>query len=147
MTTCSLDTLMFGLRMAVMAADEAVRDRRESLLRGDESKTLQVEIPETPANDAPLTPVVLSLRSFRDPRSPRVTSLSVEFDVRFRQRRVRGESRPALFLDMDKPRFPWFSRRPAHRLRITYRAADDWMPVLELDGRTLDLPPLGGTPA
>lgn len=147
MTLCSLDTLMFGIRTAVIAADEAVRRRRETTLQADAARVLHVEIPQSPADDAPLVPVVVPLRSFRDPRHPRVTFLSVEFDVRFKQRRVPGEARPALFLDMGKPRFPWFSRRSMHRLRITYRSVDDWSPTIELDGRHVDLPPLGGDAA
>jgi len=147
MTICSLDTFMYGLRMAIMAADEAVRARRESVLRGDIGRHLQVHIPESPAVDAPLVPMVIPLHLFRDPGNPRMAFLSVEFDVRFRQRRIRGERRPVLLLDMRKPRLRWFGRGAMQRLRISYRLTDHWEPRVELDGRVLSLPPMAGQKA
>lgn len=145
MTTCALDTLIFALQDAVIGANESMRRRREAqLARGtlDDSDqvALQVQIPQSPAPDAPCTPVTIALREFRDRRTPHVAMMSVEFDCRVHFRRQRGRPTPMLTMSLGKPRFAWLSRKHWHHVRISYASTNGWQPQVDIDGQTLALP-------
>lgn len=142
MAICAMDTLLESLREVVVAADEAIRRRRDERRRDDDSEAyaLHASIPASPSPDAPLEPVVIPLRLFRDRREPRIALLSIEFDGRFRFRRVSGAQRPQLVIDLGRPRFHWLSRGRMHRIRISYRSVDAWKPCIEIDDRVVALP-------
>lgn len=142
MAICALDTLLESLREVVVAADASIRRRRDERRSHDDSDAyaLHANIPASPDPDARLEPVVIPLRLFRDRREPHVALLSIEFDGRFRLRRIRGAKRPQLVIDLGQPRFRWFSRRPVHRIRISYRSVDAWQPCIEIDDRVVVLP-------
>jgi hypothetical protein len=151
MAICALDTLLESLREAVRAADEAIRHRRDALRHDDddEAHALHVQVPASPYPGAPLEPVVVPLRLFRDRRDVRIALLSLEFDGRFRLHKLGGNRRPQLVIDLGRPRFRWFTRAQAHRIRISYRSVDAWLPHIEIDGRAVTLPasaPSGGEP-
>ncbi|MDQ0010991.1 hypothetical protein J2T07_003197 [Luteibacter jiangsuensis] len=141
MASCGFDTLLYGLREAVCAADESLGARRQALRRDDEKHALHAWVPVSPAADAELEPVVIPLRMFRDNRRPHISVMSIEFEGRFLLRRERGVSKPRLVIEIGKPRFRWFSRGGMHHVRISYRSADAWQPCVEVDGKVVDLPP------
>jgi hypothetical protein len=147
MTICSFDSLLLNLQRAVMDANASIRQRRLKLFSelGSEPElsehSLQVQIPQGPAPDAPCQPLVLPLSQFRDRRVPQIAMLSVAFDCRLRFRHRRGQKEPQLQLEIGRPRFPWLSRRlsrqPMHHVRIAYLATSAWQPQVEIDGRLL----------
>jgi hypothetical protein len=146
MATCSFDALLANLQRAVMDADASIRQRRQKLFpeTGGETETsehaLCVQIPQSPAPDAPCLPLVLPLSQFRDRRTPHIAMLSVEFHCRLRFRKRMGQAEPMLHLLLGRPRFPWLARKPLHHVRVTYLATSTWRPQVEVDGRVLDLP-------
>lgn len=146
MTTCSFDTLLVILQGAVMDANASIRQRRLELFPEMESAPetsehcFQVQIPQSPAADAPCETLVLPLSQFRDRRVPQIAMLSVEFDCRLRFRRQRGQKEPQLHLQIGKPRLAWLFRRKLHHVRIAYLATSAWQPQVEVDGRVLPFP-------
>lgn len=146
MTTCSFDTLLVILQGAVMDANAAIRQRRLELFPDTASApetsehSFQVQIPQSPALDAPCHTLVLPLSQFRDRRVPQIAMLSVEFDCHLRFRKQRGQKEPQLHLQIGKPRLPWLFRRKLHHVRIAYLATSAWQPQVEVDGRPLSLP-------
>jgi hypothetical protein len=141
MATCTFDQLLFALRVSVEAANEALRRRRLAhYAAGDAGgDALHVDVPRDAGADAPLESVVLPLRWFRDPRMPQITELSVEFDCRLRYERG-SDGATALVVDLHPAPPRRWRRRPLHRLRIGYRAADAWQPSVSLDGRPVAVP-------
>ncbi len=147
MTTCALDTLIFALQDAVIDANLAIRRRRETKLAsgksdGTEHVAMQVQIPQSPAQDAPCTAVTIPLSQFRDHRVPNITMMSIEFDCRLHFLRQRNKSIPVLTMSLDKPRFAWLFRKLSHHVRISYVSTNAWQPQLEIDGRVVALPNL-----
>ncbi|MBB5360155.1 hypothetical protein HDE76_003397 [Rhodanobacter sp. ANJX3] len=147
MTTCALDALIFALQDAVIGANDSIRRRREAqLARGgmDDSDhvALRVQIPQSPAQDAPCTPVTIALSEFRDRRTPHIAMMSVEFDCRVHFLRQRGQPTPVLTMSLGKPRFAWLSRKLLHHVRISYASTNAWQPQIDIDGRPLILPAL-----
>ncbi|WP_448096185.1 hypothetical protein [Luteibacter yeojuensis] len=140
MASCGFDTLLYGLRDAVCAADESLDARRQALRRDDDTHALHAWVPVSPDADAALEPVVIPLRLFRDNRRPHIAVMSIEFEGRFFLRRERAASKPRLIIEIGKPRFRWFSRAVMHHVRISYRSADAWQPFVEVDGKAVDLP-------
>jgi hypothetical protein len=142
---CTFDQLLYALRVSVEAANEALRRRRSMHLEaGDtDAQALHVEIPRDPGPDAPLEPVVIPLRAFRDPRVPLVTELSVAFDCRLRyERGPLGVDE--LVIDMRPVRRVWFRRPRVHHMRISFRAVDAWQPRIVLDDRVVSVPLVAG---
>lgn len=147
MNTCALDALIFALQDAVISANASIRRRREAQLAEgamDDSHdvALRLQIPQSPAPDAPCTPVTIALREFRDRRTPHIAMMSVEFDCRVHFRRQRGQPAPVLTLSLGKPRFAWWPRKHWHHVRISYASTNGWMPQVDIDGRALALPAL-----
>jgi hypothetical protein len=140
MASCEFDTLLYGLRDAVCAADESLHARRQALRRDDDTHALHAWVPVSPEPDAALEPVIIPLRLFRDNRQPHIAVMSIEFEGRFFLRRERNASKPRLVIEMGKPRFRWFSRAVVHHVRISYRSIDAWRPFVEIDGKSIDLP-------
>lgn len=141
MATCTFDQLLYALRVSVEAANEGLQRRRAMHRQADDSdaQALHVDLPRDASPDAPLVPVVIPLRAFRDPRMPLVTELSVAFDCRLRYERG-GNGADELLIDMRPPRLRWFRRPKMHRICICFRAVDAWQPSVVLDGRTVSLP-------
>jgi hypothetical protein len=147
MTTCALDALIFALQDAVIGANDSIRRRREAQLASGRTNAadpvaLRVQIPQSPAQDAPCTPVTIALREFRDRRTPHIAMMSVEFDCRVHFLRQRGQSTPMLTMSLGKPRFAWLSRKLLHHVRISYASTNGWQPQIDIDGRSLTLPAL-----
>jgi hypothetical protein len=145
MAVCTFDQLLYALRVSVEAANEALRRRRAMHVdAGDtDARALHVEIPRDAGPDAPLEPVVIPLRAFRDPRVPQVTELSVAFDCRLRyERGPLGVDE--LVIDMRPVRRVWFRRRRMHHMSISFRAADSWQPRIVLDDRVVNVPVISG---
>jgi len=144
MATCTFDQLLYALRMAVEAANDALRLRRaQQYATGDAGgHALHVHVPTDATDAAELESVVIPLRWFRDHRVPQVTEFIMEFDCRFRYRRVRGAA-SELVVDLSRPRKTWWRRPRLHRMRIAYRAADAWQPNVAIDGRRVDFPAAG----
>ena len=145
MAVCTFDQLLYALRVSVEAANEALRRRRAMHVdAGDtDAQALHVEIPRHAGPDAPLEPVVIPLRAFRDPRVPQVTELSVAFDCRLRyERGPLGVDE--LVIDMRPVRRVWFRRRRMHHMSISFRAADAWQPRIVLDDRVVNVPVVSG---
>jgi hypothetical protein len=141
MATCTFDQLLYALRVSVEAANEGLQRRRamHRQLDDGEAQALHVDIPRDASGDAPLVPVVIPLRAFRDPRVPLVTELSVTFDCRLRYERG-GNGVDELLIDMRPPGLRWFLRPKMHRICICFRAVDAWQPSVALDGRVVSLP-------
>lgn len=141
MANCTFDQLLYALRVSVEAANEALQQRRAKHYQaGDtDAQALHVDLPFNASPDAPLVPVVIPLRAFRDPRVPQVTELSVAFDCRLRYERS-GNDADELVIDMRPPRWFWFRRAKMHRLCISFRAVDAWRPKVVLDGRVVGFP-------
>lgn len=141
MAVCTFDQLLYALRISAEAANESLRQRRAmQTAEGDsDSQALHVQIPRDPAPDAPLEPVVIPLRAFRDPRIPQVTELSVSFDCRLRYERGPGGV-DELVIDMRPVRRVWFRRLRMHHMSISFRARDQWVPRIVLDDRVVSVP-------
>jgi hypothetical protein len=141
MATCTFEQLLFALRIGVETANDALRLRRARQLHAANAggEALHVEIPRGAADDAPLDPVVIPLRWFRDWRVPQVTEFSVDFACRLQYERARGGA-PELVIDLHPPGNRWWRQPRTHHLRIAFRAADDWQPNVSLDGRAVGLP-------
>jgi hypothetical protein len=140
MSECAFDTLLVALQDAVVNADGSIRRRREALMaeRADASEhVLSVSMPQSPAEDAPCTPLTLPLRLFRDRRMPHIAMMSVEFDCTMHYSKLRGARHRELVLVLGRPRFAWFRRRAVHRVRISYLSTNAWHPQVEIDGRPL----------
>jgi hypothetical protein len=140
-STCTFDQWLFALRIGVETANDALRLRRARQLHlaNAGGENLHVEIPRGPADDAPLDPVVIPLRWFRDWRVPQVTEFSVEFECQLHYVKSRGA--PAeLVIDMRPPGKRWWRRQRSHHMRIAFRAADAWKPSISLDGRQAHAP-------
>lgn len=144
MATCTFDQLLYALRVSVEAANEGLQRRRAMHRQGDDSdaRALHVDIPRDASPDAPLVPVVIPLRAFRDPRVPLVTELSMAFDCRLRYERG-GHDADELVIDMRPARWRWFRRPKMHRMCICFRAVDAWQPSVAVDGRMVNLPMAG----
>jgi hypothetical protein len=146
MAVCTFDQLLYTLRVSVEAANEALRGRRAaSVDAGDtDAQALHVQVPRDPGPSAPLEPVVIPLRAFRDPRVPQVTELSVAFDCRLRYERGPGGV-DELVIDMRPVRRVWFRRRPRmHHMSISFHARDQWVPRIVLDDRVVSVPVAAG---
>jgi hypothetical protein len=141
MAVCTFDQLLYALRVSVEAANEALRRRRAMHVdAGDtDAEALHVEIPRDAGPDAPLEPVVIPLRAFRDPRVPQVTELSVAFDCRLRYERGPGGV-DELVIDMRPVRRVWFRKARVHHMSICFLARDKWQPRIVLDGRAVSVP-------
>jgi len=145
MAVCTFDQLLYALRVSVEAANEALRRRRAMHVdAGDtDAQALHVEIPRDAGPDAPLEPVVIPLRAFRDPRVPQVTELSVAFDCRLRyERGPLGVDE--LVIDMRPVRRVWFRRARVHHMSISFLARDAWQPRIVLDDRVVNVPVVPG---
>ena len=144
MANCTFDQLLYALRVSVEAANEALQRRRAMQVEaGDtDAQALHVDLPRDARCDAPLVPVVIPLRAFRDPRTPQVTELSVAFDCRLRYQRD-GNDADELVIDMRPVRLRWFRRPKMHRMSICFRAVDAWQPSVVLDGRVVGFPIAG----
>jgi hypothetical protein len=145
MAVCTFDQLLYALRVSVEAANESLRRRRAMHVdAGDtDAQALHVEIPRDAGPDAPLEPVVIPLRAFRDARVPQVTELSVPFDCRLRYER--GPSGvDELVIDMRPVRKRWFSRARMHHMRISFLARDAWQPRIVLNDRVVQVPVVSG---
>ncbi|HWX66619.1 MAG TPA: hypothetical protein VNZ27_09370 [Rhodanobacter sp.] len=146
MTTCTFDTLLYSLQDAIIGANAAIRQRREALfaatgkLPDSSEHVLRVDIPESPAANAPCSPVVIPLSLFRDRRIPSIAMMSVEFDCTIHFRKRRGQTVRELTLSLGRSRFFWLLRRPLHHVRISYLSANGWQPQVEIDGQFLSMP-------
>lgn len=140
MAVCTFDQLLYALRVSAEAANESLRQRRAMhLADGDsDSQALQVQVPRDPSLNAPLEPVVIPLRAFRDPRVPQVTELSVAFDCRLRYERG-PDGVEELMIDMRPARRVWFWRVRMHHMSISFRARDQWVPRIVLDDRVVSV--------
>jgi hypothetical protein len=144
MASCTFDQLLYALRVSVEAANEGLQRRRAMHYEaGDtDALALHVELPRDASADAPLVPMVIPLRAFRDPRIPQVTELSVAFDCRLRYERG-SDAADELVIDMRPARLRWFRRPRMHRICICFRAVDAWQPSVVLDGRVVGFPATG----
>jgi hypothetical protein len=146
MTTCTFDTLLCCVQDAVTGANAAIRRRREALfaatgeLPDSSEHILRVDIPESPAENAPCSPVAIPLSLFRDRRIPIIAMMSVEFDCNLHFRKRRGQAARELTMSLGKPRFSWLLRRPQHHVRISYLSVNGWQPQIEIDGQFLAMP-------
>jgi hypothetical protein len=146
MTTCSFDTLLCAVQDAVIGANAAIRRRREALFAAtgklpDASEhVLRVDIPESPATNAPCSPIAIPLNLFRDRRIPSIAMMSVEFDCTIHFRKRRGQMARELTMSLGRSRFFWLLRRPLHHVRISYLSANGWQPQIEIDGQFLSMP-------
>jgi hypothetical protein len=145
MSTCSFDQLLYALRTAVEAANDALRlQRDQQFSAGDASgQGLHVYVPADAHANAALESVVIPLRWFRDHRVPQVTEFSMEFECRLHYRHTRG-ARAELIVDLSRPRVPWWRRAPVHRMRIALHAADAWQPSVAINGRVVPFPTAAG---
>jgi len=145
MAVCTFDQLLYALRVSVEAANEALRRRRALHVEaGDtDDQALHVEIPRDPGPDAPLEPVVIPLRAFRDPRVPQVTELTVAFDCQLRYERG-PFGVDELVIDMRPPKRSWFRKKRVHHMSISFRSTDAWQPRIVLDGRVVHVPAEAG---
>jgi len=146
MTTCTFDTLLCAVQDAVIGANAAIRRRREALfaatgkLPDSSEHVLRVDIPESPAANAPCSPIAIPLNLFRDRRIPSIAMMSVEFDCTIHFRKRRGQTVRELTMSLDRPRFFWLLRRPQHHVRISYLSANGWQPQVEINGHFLTMP-------
>ncbi|MBB6244350.1 hypothetical protein HDE79_003832 [Rhodanobacter sp. MP1X3] len=146
MTTCTFDTLLCAVQDAVVGANAAIRRRREALfaatgkLPDSSEHVLRVDIPESPAANAPCSPIAIPLNLFRDRRIPSIAMMSVEFDCTIHFRKRRGQTVRELTMSLDRPRFFWLLRRPQHHVRISYLSANGWQPQVEINGHFLTMP-------
>jgi hypothetical protein len=146
MTTCTFDTLLCSLQDAIIGANAAIRRRREALfaatgkLPDSSEHVLRVDIPESPAANAPCSSVVIPLSLFRDRRTPSIAMMSVEFDCTIHFRKRRGQTVRELTMSLGRSRFFWLLRRPLHHVRISYLSANGWQPQVEIDGQFLSMP-------
>jgi hypothetical protein len=146
MTTCTFDTLLCSLQDAIIGANAAIRRRREALfaatgkLPDSSEHVLRVDIPESPAANAPCSSVVIPLSLFRDRRIPSIAMMSVEFDCTIHFRKRRGQTVRELTMSLGRSRFFWLLRRPLHHVRISYLSANGWQPQVEIDGQFLSMP-------
>jgi hypothetical protein len=146
MTTCTFDTLLCSLQDAVLGANAAIRRRREALfvatgkLPDSSEHVLRVDIPESPAADAPRSPVAIPLSLFRHRRIPSIAMMSLEFDCTIHFRKRRGQKVRELTMSLGRPRLFWLLRRRQHHVRISYLSANGWQPQIEIDGQFLTLP-------
>jgi hypothetical protein len=145
MAVCTFDQLLYALRVSVEAANESLRRRRAMQVAAGDSdgEALHVEIPRDASPDAPLEPVVIPLREFRDPRVPQVAELSVSFDCRLRYER-RPSGVEELVIDMGPARRRWFRRVRTHHMCISFLARDAWQPRIVLDDRVVSAPVAAG---
>jgi hypothetical protein len=146
MTTCTFDTLLCSVQGAVIGANAAIRRRREALfaatgkLPESIEHVLRVDIPESPAANAPCSPVAIPLSLFRDRRTPNIAMMSVEFDCTIHFRKRRGQAVRELTMSLGRPRLSWLLRRPQHHVRISYLSANGGQPQVEIDGQFLTMP-------
>lgn len=139
MPAIALDVFLSSMRAALRAVEASVRAEAERRERDDASAVLNLAIPTSPAEDAPVEMLSLPLTLFRDRRRQNLAALSIVFDGRLRDRR-RGRIAPGMHIQVGRTWRDRLLRRRFHRVSLSFRASDDWQARVDIDGRPVIVP-------